>query len=285
MPAALESPTPWCSHLPARPLPGRAHKLAIEPGSPSCFFSCGEDGEVRHFDLREPAAGHRRLLVCRATAVSRSAGRGRGGRARQASRPPTAVWPPAWAAPCKACMEPSPAGGAFSLGHGHPPGACWLAGCPAALCLHKNQSCCLRETLPRSPTAAIMGLRAGRWSSTASTATRASRPSLWSVARTSSAGALGGAGLGQGRRRESCALPWPRLQTTPCLGCTGSAALRQLPAAGPASGKGSPLSTSPPCCLRQGLRPAQAQPQLRLPAHCGRAGERGEQGGGSLPPS
>ncbi|GAB4820386.1 hypothetical protein N2152v2_007432 [Parachlorella kessleri] len=49
---------------------GRAHKLAIEPGSPACFYSCGEDGEVRHFDLREPAAAaaNRRLLVCRAAA-------------------------------------------------------------------------------------------------------------------------------------------------------------------------------------------------------------------------
>ena len=55
---------------------GRAHKLAIEPGSPSCFYSCGEDGEVRHFDLREPAAaGNRRLLVCRAAAVSVLSGR------------------------------------------------------------------------------------------------------------------------------------------------------------------------------------------------------------------
>lgn len=31
---------------------GRAHKLAIEPGSPRLFYSCGEDGAVRHFDLR-----------------------------------------------------------------------------------------------------------------------------------------------------------------------------------------------------------------------------------------
>lgn len=27
---------------------GRAHKLAIEPGSPRIFYSCGEDGAVRH---------------------------------------------------------------------------------------------------------------------------------------------------------------------------------------------------------------------------------------------
>lgn len=31
---------------------GRAHKLAIEPGSPRLFYSCGEDGIVRHFDLQ-----------------------------------------------------------------------------------------------------------------------------------------------------------------------------------------------------------------------------------------
>lgn len=44
---------------------GRAHKLALEPDSPHCFLSCGEDGEVRHFDLREPGAANRRLLACR----------------------------------------------------------------------------------------------------------------------------------------------------------------------------------------------------------------------------
>eukprot|EP00249_Psilotum_nudum_P020128 c27576_g2_i1 orf=312-1757(+) len=31
---------------------GRAHKLAIEPGTPRLFYSCGEDGVVQHFDLR-----------------------------------------------------------------------------------------------------------------------------------------------------------------------------------------------------------------------------------------
>ena len=85
---------------------GRAHKLSLDPCSPTCFFSCGEgewtaggglgggggeggraghshtgcprqqrlpdaarpaDGEVRHFDLREPAAACRRLLACRST--------------------------------------------------------------------------------------------------------------------------------------------------------------------------------------------------------------------------
>uniref|UniRef100_A0A0E0GKY7 Uncharacterized protein n=1 Tax=Oryza nivara TaxID=4536 RepID=A0A0E0GKY7_ORYNI len=30
----------------------RAHKMAIEPGSPYIFYSCGEDGLVQHFDLR-----------------------------------------------------------------------------------------------------------------------------------------------------------------------------------------------------------------------------------------
>lgn len=27
---------------------GRAHKLAIEPGSPHIFYSCGDDGSVQH---------------------------------------------------------------------------------------------------------------------------------------------------------------------------------------------------------------------------------------------
>ncbi|CAH1414358.1 unnamed protein product [Lactuca virosa] len=31
---------------------GRAHKLAIEPGSPHIFYTCGEDGLGQHFDLR-----------------------------------------------------------------------------------------------------------------------------------------------------------------------------------------------------------------------------------------
>ncbi|KAA8535961.1 hypothetical protein F0562_028439 [Nyssa sinensis] len=31
---------------------GRAHKLAIEPGSPHIFYTCAEDGLVQHFDLR-----------------------------------------------------------------------------------------------------------------------------------------------------------------------------------------------------------------------------------------
>lgn len=46
---------------------GRAHKLALQPDQPACFLSCGEDGVVRHFDLREGSgANSRRLLVCRA---------------------------------------------------------------------------------------------------------------------------------------------------------------------------------------------------------------------------
>eukprot|EP00898_Chlorokybus_atmophyticus_P009217 jgi/Chlat1/9297/Chrsp99S08502 len=32
---------------------GRAHKLALEPGSPYCFFTCGEDGVLCALDLRE----------------------------------------------------------------------------------------------------------------------------------------------------------------------------------------------------------------------------------------
>ncbi|KAH9322174.1 hypothetical protein KI387_016813, partial [Taxus chinensis] len=41
---------------------GRAHKLAIEPGSPHIFFSCGEDGIVQHFDLRTHPAT--KLFTC-----------------------------------------------------------------------------------------------------------------------------------------------------------------------------------------------------------------------------
>ena len=50
---------------------GRAHKLALQPGSAHCFYSCGEDGEVRHYDLRQPAAGNRRLLVVHGCQVGR----------------------------------------------------------------------------------------------------------------------------------------------------------------------------------------------------------------------
>uniref|UniRef100_A0A5B7BG50 Putative DDB1-and CUL4-associated factor 8 n=1 Tax=Davidia involucrata TaxID=16924 RepID=A0A5B7BG50_DAVIN len=41
---------------------GRAHKLAIEPGSPHMFYTCGEDGLVQHFDLRTGAATE--LFTC-----------------------------------------------------------------------------------------------------------------------------------------------------------------------------------------------------------------------------
>ncbi|KAL5230596.1 hypothetical protein ABZP36_029372 [Zizania latifolia] len=42
---------------------GRAHKLAIEPGSPYIFYSCGEDGLVQHFDLRTNTAT--KLFLCK----------------------------------------------------------------------------------------------------------------------------------------------------------------------------------------------------------------------------
>ncbi|XP_022730334.1 DDB1- and CUL4-associated factor 8 [Durio zibethinus] len=35
---------------------GRVHNLAVEPGSPHIFYSCGEDGLVQHFDLRSSSA-------------------------------------------------------------------------------------------------------------------------------------------------------------------------------------------------------------------------------------
>lgn len=41
---------------------GRAHKLAVEPGSPYIFYSCGEDGLVQHFDLRSKDATE--LFTC-----------------------------------------------------------------------------------------------------------------------------------------------------------------------------------------------------------------------------
>jgi WD repeat-containing protein 42A len=41
---------------------GRAHKLAVEPGSPYIFYTCGEDGLVQHFDLRRGAATE--LFTC-----------------------------------------------------------------------------------------------------------------------------------------------------------------------------------------------------------------------------
>ncbi|EFJ09381.1 hypothetical protein SELMODRAFT_43681, partial [Selaginella moellendorffii] len=46
---------------------GRAHKLAIEPGSPRTFFSCGEDGDVHQFDLRE--GGNMKIVTCKGRPV------------------------------------------------------------------------------------------------------------------------------------------------------------------------------------------------------------------------
>ncbi|KAK9000260.1 hypothetical protein V6N11_080763 [Hibiscus sabdariffa] len=40
----------------------RAHKLAIEPGSPHIFYTCGEDGLVQHIDLRTATATE--LFTC-----------------------------------------------------------------------------------------------------------------------------------------------------------------------------------------------------------------------------
>eukprot|EP00271_Cylindrocystis_brebissonii_P010082 TRINITY_DN26183_c0_g1_i1.p1 TRINITY_DN26183_c0_g1~~TRINITY_DN26183_c0_g1_i1.p1 ORF type:complete len:732 (-),score=170.80 TRINITY_DN26183_c0_g1_i1:674-2869(-) len=54
---------------------GRAHKLAIEPGSATCFYSCGEDGRVRHFDLRNRRCCRQvRLFTARPLPSSSSAG-------------------------------------------------------------------------------------------------------------------------------------------------------------------------------------------------------------------
>ncbi|GFP94841.1 ddb1- and cul4-associated factor 8 [Phtheirospermum japonicum] len=41
---------------------GRVHKLAVEPGSPYVFYSCGEDGFVQHYDLRSNSAT--KLFYC-----------------------------------------------------------------------------------------------------------------------------------------------------------------------------------------------------------------------------
>jgi DDB1- and CUL4-associated factor 8 len=48
---------------------GRAHKLAIEPGSSTVFMSCGEDGVVNLFDLRQPRPSNKELLLCKTTQV------------------------------------------------------------------------------------------------------------------------------------------------------------------------------------------------------------------------
>ncbi|KAE8702242.1 Transducin/WD40 repeat-like superfamily protein isoform 2 [Hibiscus syriacus] len=49
---------------------GRAHKLAIEPGSPHIFYTCGEDGLVQHIDLRTAASTE--LFTCRPIDDSRA---------------------------------------------------------------------------------------------------------------------------------------------------------------------------------------------------------------------
>ncbi|XP_016478178.2 uncharacterized protein LOC107799567 [Nicotiana tabacum] len=41
---------------------GRVHKLAVEPGSPYIFYSCGEDGFVQHYDLRSNSAT--KIICC-----------------------------------------------------------------------------------------------------------------------------------------------------------------------------------------------------------------------------
>ncbi|MCI10804.1 DDB1- and CUL4-associated factor 8-like, partial [Trifolium medium] len=35
---------------------GSVYKLAVEPGSPHIFYSCGVDGFIQHFDLRSSSA-------------------------------------------------------------------------------------------------------------------------------------------------------------------------------------------------------------------------------------
>ncbi|KAG8063850.1 hypothetical protein GUJ93_ZPchr0003g17578 [Zizania palustris] len=47
----------------------RVHKLAIEPGSPYIFYSCGEDGLVQHFDLRNDSPT--KLFTCYSFSNSR----------------------------------------------------------------------------------------------------------------------------------------------------------------------------------------------------------------------
>ncbi|XVE67207.1 hypothetical protein DITRI_Ditri08aG0141500 [Diplodiscus trichospermus] len=49
---------------------GRAHKLAIEPGSPHIVYTCGEDGLVQHIDLRTATATE--LFTCRPIDDSRA---------------------------------------------------------------------------------------------------------------------------------------------------------------------------------------------------------------------
>ncbi|KAE8724722.1 putative UDP-Glycosyltransferase superfamily protein [Hibiscus syriacus] len=49
---------------------GQAHKLAIEPGSPHIFYTCGQDGLVQHIDLRTAAATQ--LFTCHSIDVSKA---------------------------------------------------------------------------------------------------------------------------------------------------------------------------------------------------------------------
>ncbi|KAK7272118.1 hypothetical protein RJT34_28526 [Clitoria ternatea] len=46
---------------------GCVYKLALEPGSPYIFYSCGEDGFIQHFDLRSSSAT--KLLFCSSSSV------------------------------------------------------------------------------------------------------------------------------------------------------------------------------------------------------------------------
>ncbi|CAI5509759.1 unnamed protein product [Closterium sp. Naga37s-1] len=52
---------------------GRAHKLAVDPTTPHCFLSCGEDGVVRHFDLRQDRPSTK-LLTCQLMRSQRALG-------------------------------------------------------------------------------------------------------------------------------------------------------------------------------------------------------------------
>ncbi|KAL7115674.1 hypothetical protein ACP275_04G196800 [Erythranthe tilingii] len=49
---------------------GRVHRLAVEPGSPYVFYSCGEDGFVQHYDLRSNSAT--KLFYCTSMAENNS---------------------------------------------------------------------------------------------------------------------------------------------------------------------------------------------------------------------
>lgn len=82
---------------------GRAHKMALVPGSPHEFATCGEDGVVATFDLRERGRGG-----------GRGIGRGSGGGSSSPSPLTAAVGPAALAAaarvPGRSCFPPSDRG-------------------------------------------------------------------------------------------------------------------------------------------------------------------------------